>query len=63
MVLTNNDKNERETLLILLTTNFMIMKMENEMKYVAPEVEVLEIEVEAGFEGSSDVPAGGENPF
>ena len=27
----------------------MIMKMENEMKYVAPEVEVLEVEVEAGF--------------
>lgn len=30
----------------------MIMKMENEMKYVAPEVEVLEVEVEAGFGGS-----------
>jgi hypothetical protein len=31
----------------------MIMKMENEMKYVAPEVEVLEVEVEKGF-GASD---------
>ena len=30
----------------------MIMKMENEMKYVAPEVVTLEVEVEAGFEGS-----------
>ena len=30
----------------------MIMKMENEMKYVAPEVEVLEVEVEVGFAGS-----------
>ena len=31
----------------------MIMKMENEMKYVAPEVEVLEVEIEKGF-GASD---------
>ena len=30
----------------------MIMKMENEMKYVAPEVEVLEVEIEVGFAGS-----------
>lgn len=29
------------------------MKMENEMKYVAPEVEVLEVEVEKGFAASS----------
>ena len=28
------------------------MKMEIEMKYVAPEVEVLEVEVEAGFGAS-----------
>lgn len=34
------------------------MKMEKEMKYVAPEVEVLE--VEAGFEGSD--PNGGVDP-
>ncbi|MCD8079039.1 MAG: hypothetical protein LUF04_01060 [Bacteroides sp.] len=27
----------------------MIMKMENEMKYVAPEVMTLEVEVELGF--------------
>ena len=27
----------------------MIMKMENEMKYVAPKVEILEVEVELGF--------------
>lgn len=32
----------------------MIMKMENEMKYVAPEVEVLEVEVEKGFGASGD---------
>lgn len=31
----------------------MIMKVEKEVKYVAPEVEVLEVEVEKGFEGSS----------
>ena len=36
--------------------------MKMEMKYVAPEVEVLETLVEVGFAGS-DVPAGGENPF
>ena len=29
------------------------MKMEKEMKYVAPEVEVLEVEVEKGFAASS----------
>ena len=32
----------------------MIMKMENEVKYVAPEILVLEVEVEAGFEVSGD---------
>ena len=31
----------------------MIMKMENEMKYVAPEVEVLEVTVEKGFDYSN----------
>ena len=38
------------------------MKMENEMKYVAPEVEVLEIAVEKGFAGSVSVdpPSTGE---
>ncbi|GAB6870193.1 hypothetical protein JCM16496A_25980 [Bacteroides rodentium JCM 16496] len=30
----------------------MIMKMEKEMKYEAPVVEVLEVEVEKGFAGS-----------
>ena len=30
----------------------MIMKMEKVMKYEAPEVEILEVEVEAGFEVS-----------
>ena len=30
----------------------MIMKMEKEMKYEAPAVEVLEVEVEKGFEVS-----------
>ena len=33
--------------------------MEKEMKYVAPEVEVLEVEVEAGFGGSTFEPGGG----
>ena len=32
----------------------MIMKMEKEMKYEAPEVEVLEVEIELGFAGSND---------
>jgi hypothetical protein len=36
----------------------MIMKMENEMKYVAPEVEVLEVAVEVGFDASVNVPSG-----
>ncbi len=36
--------------------------MEMEKFYVAPEVEILEVAVEKGFEGS-DVPAGGENPY
>ena len=35
--------------------------MEKEMKYVAPEVEILEVAIEKGFEGSvnfdDDVPA------
>ena len=39
------------------------MKMEKEMKYVAPEVEVLEVAIEKGFEATGDVPAGGENEF
>ena len=34
----------------------MIMKMENEMKYVAPEVEALEVEVEGGYEISMPEP-------
>ena len=34
----------------------MIMKVEKEMKYEAPEVEVLEVEVEAGFGQSSTEP-------
>ena len=41
----------------------MIMKVEKEMKYEAPEVEVLEVEVEAGFGPSGDVSGGGEDPF
>ena len=39
------------------------MKMEKEMKYEAPEVEVLEVIVEKGFEGSGvtvDPPSTGE---
>lgn len=28
--------------------------MEKEMKYVAPEVEVLEVQVETGFQGSTE---------
>ena len=34
----------------------MIMKMENEMKYLTPEVMVLDIEVEKGFEASFELP-------
>ena len=42
----------------------MIMKVEKEMKYEAPEVEVLEVEVELGFAASpggsdgEDLPGG-----
>lgn len=36
----------------------MIMKVEKEMKYEAPEVEVLEIVVEKGFEGSGSSAGG-----
>ena len=32
----------------------MIMKMEKEMKYEAPAVEMLEVEMEFGFAGSGD---------
>ena len=32
------------------------MKVEKEMKYVAPEVEVLEVEVELGFAASPGIP-------
>ena len=32
--------------------NFMIMKVEKVMKYEAPEVEVLKVEVELGFAAS-----------
>lgn len=35
------------------------MKVEMEKKYVAPEVEVLEVMVEKGFEGSGGPSAGG----
>lgn len=38
----------------------MIMKMEKEMKYEVPEVEVLLMEVEVGFAGSVNTP--GELP-
>jgi hypothetical protein len=38
----------------------MIMKVEKEMKYEAPEVTVLEVEVEKGFEGSDVKPGGGD---
>ncbi len=36
------------------------MKVEKEMKYEAPEVEVLEVEVEKGFEASPQVPDMGD---
>ena len=45
----------------------MIMKVEKEMKYEAPEVMALEVEVETGFAGSigaGDGPGGGsEDPL
>ena len=34
--------------------NFMIMKVEKEMKYEAPEVVILEVDVEEGFAASPD---------
>ena len=36
--------------------------MEKKEMYVAPEVEVLEVAVERGFQASGDVPGGGEYP-
>ena len=39
------------------------MKVEKEMKYEAPEVEVLEVEVEIGFNGSGDEPKIDPLPF
>ena len=38
------------------------MKMEKEMKYEAPAVEVLEVEIELGFAGSEGANAGGVDP-
>ena len=38
--------------------NFMIRKVEKEMKYDAPEVTVLEVEVELGFAASPTDPLG-----
>ena len=46
---------EKEIKLLTLTTKlFKIMEMEK--FYVAPEVEVLEVAVEKGFEGSTEGP-------
>ena len=57
-------QNDENNILILLTIKLVVsMKVEKEMKYEAPEVEVLEVEVEAGFGPSGDVPGGGEDPF
>lgn len=39
------------------------MLMEKEVIYVAPTVEVIEVEVEKGFAGSFDGEGGGNNPF
>jgi len=44
-----NRQQLKQEQLILLTTNFTIMRMEKEMKYEAPVVEVLLAEVEQGF--------------
>ena len=56
-------KNKSGYRIILTIKLFVSMKVEKEMKYEAPEVEVLEVEVEAGFGPSGDVPGGGEDPF
>ena len=38
--------------------------MEKEIKYVAPQAEVLSAEIEKGFQGSeTDVPVGGDQDF
>ena len=50
----NNSIVKRKQQFILLTTNFTIMNMEKEMKYVAPAVEVLEVEMEKGFQASGE---------
>ena len=51
-ITTRERKNEKTTKL------FKIMEMEK--FYVAPEVEVLEVAVEKGFEGSAQIPDMGE---
>lgn len=40
-----------------------LMKMEKEMKYLAPEVEVLEVEIEKGFEGSDQLGEEDKKPW
>ena len=41
----------------------MIMKMEKEMKYEAPAVEMLEVEIELGFAGSDETGGSEDIPF
>ena len=41
----------------------MIMKVEKEMKYEAPEVEILEVEVELGFAATADEDPIPVNPY
>lgn len=45
-----------------LIINSKFTKMEKETNYVAPVVEVIEVEVEKGFQ-ASEVPGAGEDPF
>ena len=52
-MITSRQGNGQEKNNYYITNNKLtLMKMEKEMKYEAPEVEVLEVAIEAGFAGS-----------
>ena len=56
----NNERKEKREIKLLTLTTKLFKIMEMEKFYVAPEVEVLEVAVEKGFEGSAQIPDMGE---
>ena len=62
----NNERKEKREIKLLTLTTKLFKIMEMEKFYVAPEVEVLEVAVEKGFEGSlgdGDEPGAEGKPF